>query len=113
MWCLRRRPERELAPYSISRVGFPLRDAGMGLYRRVIVALVIKPVFTDIIGRGKTLLHIAKLIGDGFMDIADTSLVIDLHVGMRQCLINAHQSGQHFICYLDQFESLVENIGIE
>ncbi len=98
---LGRGPEGELAADGIAGVGFPTGNAGVRFQGRVVVALVVEPVFAGIIGLGKASFHIAKFIVDGFVDVAGAGLVVDLHLGMRQGLVDAHEGGEHFVFDLD------------
>ncbi len=110
---LGRGPEGELAADGVAGVGFPAGDTGVRFQGGVVVALVVEPVLAGIIGLGKARLHVAKFIVDGFVDVAGAGLVVDLHLGMRQGLVDAHEGGEHFVFDLDQFQRFVEDIGVE
>src|SRR6202022_3555198 len=55
--CLCRGPEGEFASNRVGGIGLPVSDTGMLFHRRVIVPLIVKPVFTHIISSGKTRLN--------------------------------------------------------
>ena len=113
MRCLRRSPQGHFAANGIAGVGFPACDTGVRFKRRVVVAFVVEPVFTDVVCRGKTRLHIAKFVRDGFMDIAGTRFIVDFHLWMCQSLVDTHESRQYLVFHFDELHGLVKNIGIQ
>src|SRR5258706_5037615 len=110
---LRRRPQGQLAANRIGGIRLPVCNAGMRFNRSMVVAFIVKPVFTDVIRFGKTGLDLTKFIRNGFVNIANTRFIVNFHFGMRQRLINTHQSGQHLIFYLNELYRFVEDVGIE
>src|SRR5438874_7466481 len=113
MRCLRRSPQGHFAANGIAGVGFPTCDTGVRFKRCVVVAFVVEPVFTDVVRRGKTRLHIAKFVRDGFVDIAGTRFVVDFHLWMCKSLVDAHESRQYLVFHFDELHGLVKNIGIQ
>ncbi len=85
----------------------------MRLQGRVVIALVVEPVLADVISGSKTGLHLTKFVVHGLVDIAKTCFVVDLHLGMGQGLVNAHQRWQYLVLDLDQPQGLVKDIWIE
>ena len=61
---------------------FPACNTGVGFQGRVVITLVIEPVFTNVVGRGKASLHVAKLIGDSLVNVTDTRFVVDFDLWM-------------------------------
>ena len=110
---LRRSPQGHFAANGVAGVGFPVCDTGVRFKRRVVVAFVVEPVFTDVVRRGKTRLHIAKFVRDGFMDIAGTRFIVDFHLWMCQSLVDTHESRQYLVFHFDELHGLVKNIGIQ
>src|SRR6266487_4286022 len=110
---LRRRPEREFAANRVAGDRFPVRNAGMRFYWRVIVAFIEEPVFTSIVRLRKASLDVTKLIGHSLVNITDTRFVVDLDLWMCQGLLDTHQLRQNFIFYMNKFYGFVQYVRIK
>ncbi len=76
----------------------------MLLQRQMGVAFIIKDVFADVVGRGKTHFHIAKLQRDALMDVAFLGIVVDLYILVCQGIFNCHQCRKRFVLDNDRFQ---------
>src|SRR5947209_18636777 len=83
MWCLCGRPECDLASNGITWIGLPTGNTGVSLHRSVIIALVIEPILANVVGCRKTSLDITKIVSHGFVNIANSCLVVNLPLCIR------------------------------
>src|SRR6266487_3775397 len=75
-----RRPQRHLATHWIAWIGLPPCYTCMCFQWRMRVALIIKPILTNVVCRPKPRFHITKFISYRLMNIANPRILINLHL---------------------------------